>query len=60
MLSKCEKEINEIREVIYEEMKGKTSHEYTQIVSKEASEIIEKYGLKINRQECLPQTRYFA
>jgi hypothetical protein len=51
MLSNCEKEINAIREAIYEEMKGKTSHEYTQIANKEAAAIIAKHGLTVNRQE---------
>ncbi|MHC6203039.1 hypothetical protein ACYULU_07580 [Breznakiellaceae bacterium SP9] len=60
MLSKCEKEINTIREAIYEEMKGKTSHEYTEIANKEATALIAKHGLRVNRQEHLSEVRHFA
>ncbi len=41
------REIHEIREKLYEEMKNMAPGEYTARVNREAEELAEKYGLKM-------------
>ena len=45
------REIHEIREHIYEETKNMSPEERSAFTRKEAQEMIEKYGLKVNRPE---------
>ncbi len=44
---KAMREIHEIREKLYEEMKDLTIEEYTDRVNRDAEELAEQYGLKI-------------
>lgn len=41
------REIHEIREKLYEEMKNMTPGEYTARVNREAEELAKQYGLKM-------------
>lgn len=48
------REIHEIREKLYEEMKGLTPEEYATRVNREAEELARKHGLKIQTSAVAP------